>query len=809
MTFQFHRALFGLTSQGHRLLKSSLDPHDFPGELEAYSDRLRGTSFVPSWQPYFSSRSFGKWHAFCYTLPDPTQSREGAVKTRTLVLPKRHLQNLPALRPIFTALQNEDLFSATGSASPLDIEFPPVPRSLMVDPRMPDLLQKLMAGQAVISITSTTLELLDALWSRAWPDLRTQLGFQTAFMRDDVQATEASIVLVPENATSRWDASTLLKQGEPSTPTEKYFCGLQVDHLHDVIPAVSGSSIQLLRPLNALATALESWQMKPDLRNAKTILESIQLLSLEERKFNGISGELYKQLPSCFLKAAAADVMFTANASFDKTPFPALVEDWVQRHLFDDVDETALLFKRAFHAQDWWKNAVLGGAAKAVRGPRASDAERVWSLLMHEETYLHLWPLLDKTWDPIVASSVPEKMPARHSGKLSQLFKDAGWWNTYTSMVTMHSPEGIQEVLATVPEDVLPAALQRVQGHKGSHFMVHQAVKRHHPLLMSLAVENIHQDAQLMQELDLAQEGWLSLWRELTKAQTNPWFGIRNVSRTWHDLLQLLNKTASSTGNDVVIELVDILSTTSQAHLLHISHRNDVLNALPARIRAKLIKNTAQEWLKLDHHAEPLEEAFTNAIFESALNLQPKAPMVQNLLHGYKDQLTNELITRLSRAVVMVDLSEAIGHQLGELVSGKHLRTVAQSVSEATRASRKPGGIAFVKATSSLLGWLERLKLGIALPDLFSDQMDEDTWWATLQELCIHIAWKGPVELWVAAEGAEAHVPEGETAAIRWQKSIAAIRVGQGPKKKLFFKAIRNNYPENSEVAYLFDKKPF
>ena len=347
--------------------------------------------------------------------------------------------------------------------------------------------------------------------------------------------------------------------------------------------------------------------------------------------------------------------------------------------------------------------------------------------------------------------------------------------------------EGLQAALRSAkPEELVKCALEIED-----------------PRMLRLAGEAVAEEPKLLVELDLTLITVQVIWREALAIKPETWQAPINPVAA---LYLILDHFLDGCQTDPI--LLEYLSDTPVADLVHYSRRPEIWSRIGDSARHNFLIATANGWLNraADGRISCVpEDDLQNTILdadelEQTLDtLIPDhisiAVRIVTALTQYNQQQFLQLTTKLtSRTTSLPDVDAEC---IGRLVLGRQWEDVAVYLLRQFKSGRRDFKPA-LRACCDMLDWWERWTLGLS-------PISELEKWMILQDLATELYPSGPDEqaLWERAGADNADLIINGEGRMRWRHAIKNMRNGRGPTPSVLLARMKIDFPNNPRISHL------
>lgn len=819
------QAIYGEVAGGHALRLAS-DRDRLPTDLASRLDLPDTAPQGIEWSPFLSGFPHGDRYVVARTFADPSASRAGMVLSHALIVPLTEATISSDLGSLI-----HRLILAPTSPETLDaLEIPTSPEPPVLSSELGPAAEALVARGAGPVVRLGTLgfdELVIALWSSFWPELRARFSFRLSFSPNDVVESPApSLVCTPTALSSRWQGYRIIGQ------TSDARTSTAVAMLTDQVVANRalgfskeiGAEIREFREVQLLARAYELANF-PSAR----IEENLALVRL----VNGLSpspsaGEVAKsevidKLTKCFSDATADDVYRLRNLNFagfsTSDQVWSALKNWLGSNDFKPTDDPVFLqiFIDALSGELCvapWREAILSGLVVAEEKRPAALSEAFWrwaqahvSVAVSIAGYL----VVDHVFELYLSDIIPDKI-SHEVGEALIGFAAS------RSLFLLHGAtagatfEPLDAVRRHISVDKSPKSIEGVEAvlrKATSYQRILLAVETGEPRLIRIAANEAAKAPDLLRDIALDSAAAREVWRQALKLNPDAWHGPVDPKGA---LYSVLNDIIDGVGD--CWGLVDELSKTPIAILDDYPRRSDLWSRLSDPALSRFLKATASNWVSRALTGEvayglepPLEEAVLSednlrrALCDPEWTGCDAALRVVERIKSFTEakcrRWIHDCLAKHHR------FPSDCAQILGRMLADRQWRDAIRDIVDLVRSGRHDVRPA-LRVCLSYVGFFDRWALGLSTISL-------EEKWEALEATASELYPTGPDhdDLWERAGGRNADLQHATAGRSRWHDALAKIRRGKPPRLPRLLEKMSEDYPANSQVRILMEDRDF
>ena len=783
MSDAFGWAYFGDAGGGHDLIDASGIDATTLGALRWHTDLPPDAPTV--WPAFYAGYAIGDYYVVQFTESDAGAGRPGMVKTTLVTV------EIDGLGGVALADLRRRAISANGPAT---------------SPACDDRLEGL---GAVLDLLAESLPvywngisaydtLLDQLWDVLSATDRACLVFGLLFTPSSVpyprRDTTHGVYLVPEQFRARFDSTTIVSAGDPPPAGETG-------------QAVLDGKLELAAELGIESPSLREW------RHLARVSRYLDTAATADPDGLRACAHLLSHLApgperGCGVKrlVAASLVESSANASFTHVrglrtlnlpdlglDLDVLIEPWaaavvrnpnrindleaaLSKVADQPLDLLCLSIDAAIDKQvevrgsalvDYFEAAVIGDnrAVFAALADRASP-ERIDTELASVDG------MGNRQWVHEVA--LQAQLPMTHS----------------QTCPTGQPIKAFRDHLA-IPEHT-PESCARLASRCEPRRVVDAAVELDALVLVDLAAQAVHQDADTLLPPRLASRCWMAVWARAVESGADPWTWLRPQDALGPVIEALLE------GDDNVKSLVTEFSACDDINLASYPRRAEAWTVIDEPTRSHLLHRTAIAVVLDGSATASLEPALCSAIVSQEVMAAVAVVDVSKAIEAL-EALTSHADSESAEAIVAAANVGSDAARLGKLVARERWRGAARYI--VAQASQRPDLAAAEVASRRILSPFEILKIKVS-GSVGSASADELS--AGVHEIAVKLYPHGPDQkgIWARAGGDEADLDQQGTGRQRWDNALATVMTGAAgaPTLTSLIDKMLRDYPRNREL---------
>lgn len=818
---KIEQAIYGEVRSGHALRLAS-SRSQIVDELASRLDLPDTAPPGVNWSPYVTGFPYGDKYVLARTFADPHATRAGMVISHALIAPLDEIVTTANLKSLFENLIVSP--ETPGTLTTLDIQRASAPPTDEIDlTATAESLVARVGGPSVKIGIDGFEDLIVALWSRLWPELRANFSFRLSFGPHDIVDNPPPVVVcTPSTLEARWTgynvigvstsknmprAAAILCDSTEANPILQFAdeVGIGVDRF---------SHLQMLVSAFQLSSA-------PDFEASTATIRLVDKLSPDPAVGSVGKEKLIRKLSSQVCDVGIAEIFQLRNLKI--IGFHGAERIWenlrdrIATYHLEEVDDRTFLniISDALSAEAVtpWCEAILSGIITSAYSTSSTFPLAFWRWAhMQPSTLTKLFEHLpsDHDLETRLSKVAPQEMNISVGHTVMTLARSKKWLRLHGAAVgaCFEPREAVQQQLTidTVLThlDGIKAALRRATSKE----LVTLALESDEPRILCLAAEEVAHHPQLLKETDFSSVSAQELWARALAINIDAWQGPVDPK---HSLLVILQ--ALLDGRQISFDLLDALSNTPVANLCGYKHCIEVWPLLVEPARTNFLKATATGWLEQtvlgsvvvpDPQLEVAllaDQALDQRLQTLALTDAKMAMQLIAVLPAYGESRFLQWLEYWLSAHRSMTYSEA--ELLGNLVHNRHWQRVVDLLVRTVREGQnevKPA----LRSCSSMVKFFDAWVLGIS--DITNDEK-----WLFLEDLAADLYPGGPDadELWERAGGRNSQLARSGTGRARWQDALSQMRKGKGPQLTQLLGVMRRDFPANIKLSHLANDSRF
>ena len=782
MSDAFGWAHFGDAGREHNLIDATGIDDDTLKALRWQTDLSQDAP--TNWPAYYAGYAIQDYYVVQFTEPDPGAGRSGMVKTTLATVGIDELGEVE-LTDLRRHARSASVAAAPVSCNRLD--------------GLGAVVDLLAEARDVYWLGASVYDtLLDQLWAVLSAADRADLVFGLLCTPSSVpypqRDSRLGVYLVPEQLRARFDPTSTINADDPPPAG-------------NTSRAVLASNSEIATELGLESPSLRDWR---HLAKASQYLDDasssdpdqlracghlLSRLAPGPQRGRAVKARIASLLVESAANASFADVrgMRTLNLADLGLDLDAFVEPWAAAVIGDPnriEDLQAALSEVAAHPRDPLCDAIdaVVNSQIAARGQEivdyleaavATDRRAVFAALADRadperiDTGLaSLDGIGSREWVHEVAQQA--RLPMAHS----------------QSCPTGEPTEAFRAHLA-IPAHT-PASRSRLASRCEPRGVVEAAVALGAPVLVELAAQAVHQDADALLPAHLTSRCWLAIWARTVEGGADPW--------TWMEPRDALEPVVDALlgGDDNAKSLVAALAAADGIDLASYPRRAEVWSAIDEPARSRLLCRTAIAVVLDGSATASIEPALRRAIVGKEVMSAVAVIDVSKAIDAL-DNLASHANSRTAKVIVAASELGADAARIGEIIARNGWKRAARYV--VANASQRSDLKAAAVMCRRLLSPLEVLKIKVRGS---KGSASDDELSAGVHEIAVTLFPNGPNEagIWARAGGDEADLVQQGTGRQRWERALLAVTTGAAgaPTLASLIDEMLRDFPKNPQL---------
>lgn len=634
---QIYQGFFGESGPAHGCLKIGFDKEDsFNISLLGFTDRPGKLPPGTILQPYISGTLLeGKYYVFSKTFPDTDANRPGMVFTHALMISPENvakLNNLRLLYDFFPSSLPDN--KANLIVDTIELEFSPENEPLLdyeqngYPTYLFKTVERVLSGKSQVipfcGDLSQFMEVVTVIWRGLFGSLRQRFKFQAGFIPDDVEEEDDSIFLVyvQPSLKGQWlyDPRNIIDAQSPEMnifiqelpPAEEWFFKVEKTSLLKDFAIELGADIASSTDYSDCYEVYTQYTRLPELDVSKVriLLEKIQKLSPDGSKGMILKEEIIHRMSALVEEGKYPSIQGFRNKEFSgikngqniiSQAIAAYIHKIFTGELLPQPDQFIkwLRFAQMQQGQEWWRTIVMESVNSATENMKTVEAEVIWRFSLKgslsEDDIGFLWrnfiPPASAQENALVAS-FPEKNSQVIADIIPDICKERSWGllHAFCLQVKMKPEEYFMRQLEMENNLSLinSRGLQHLSDQSSHEELLALATSVESVKLHQLAGKRIANNPELLSDLDVEDDNWLSIWA--FALELNQSIEVENLDQKSEKLLDKLVL------EDNIPEIIlRYLADSPFSNLCHRSDRSQILSKLPYNIKKSFIERTAEQ----------------------------------------------------------------------------------------------------------------------------------------------------------------------------------------------------------------------
>ena len=782
MSDAFGWAHFGDSGGGHNLISATGIDAETLKALRWHTDLPPDAP--TNWPAYYAGYAIQDYYVVQFTAPDPEAGRSGMVKTTLATIGIDDLDEVE-----LTDLRRQAR-SASVAASPVGcdrLDGLGAVLDLLAEPR-----DVYWLGASVYDT------LLDQLWVVLSAADRADLVFGLLCTPSSVPYPQRDprlgVYLVPEQLRARFDPTSTINADDPP-PAGR------------TSRAVLASNSEIATELGLESPSLREWR---HLAQVSQYLDEASSSNPDELRACGhlLSRLAPGPLRGHAVKARIASLLVesAANASFADVrgvrtlthtdlglDLSAFVEPWAAAVIGDPnriEDLQDALSEVAAHPRDPLCAAIDAAVDSQIAARRQEIVD-----------YLEAAVATDRR--AVFAAVVDRADPERFDTGLASLdgIGSREWVHEVAqqaqlpmthsqSCPTIEPTEAFRAHLA-IPGHT-SASRSRLASRCEPRGVVEAAVALEAPVLVELAAQAVHQDADALLPAHLASGCGLAIWARTVEGGADPW--------QWMEPREALEPVVDAllNGDDNANPLVAELGAAEGIDLASYPRRAEAWSAIDEPARTRLLCRTAIAVVLEGSATANIEPALRRAIVGKEVMAAAAAVDVSKAIDAL-DNLASDANSRTAKAIVATAELGADAVRIGEVIARNEWKRAARYI--VAHASQRSDLAAAAAMCRRVLSPVEILR--IKMRGSKGSASDEELS-AGVHEIAVKLFPKGPTEagIWARAVGDEADLVQQGTGRQLWEGALVSVTTGAAgaPTLEGLIDEMLRDFPKNRQL---------
>ncbi len=808
MAITIHQATCGEQNKAWGLLNTTLDDYSLAKKIAFQTDLQDSPPSGFQWLPVIRGFIFGDYFLLIKTYPDNSPDvRNGRVFSHCLIIDKLDLQSISDLSPLLTRFKTK--LDKTIQLEPIILTPDQQEKVVLKDSlrlRFNKVIQSFIRFtnnyEPIVWVGQKHFDIaVCKLWQLLSYTQRDSFYFGINFNPSEVAKDKMSFVVILDNSENKFDNKgfTIIRREdsvELKEFSEQFLAGETnaTSRIEKFVSAIEANkpSIKDISTITKGVPTFENLNKEKDLKMLNTLSNIVAKYSPNECKGTAIKSKLVERISLLAEKADNSDIFLLRNfptKSFkgSEKRISLSIDKWCSDFLFNEKQNQKVNYV-PFIVQvieapqsNWIVTLISRKISNFLSDVSIVTARIIWLWITNDAKILkNISNEIEIT--KTAEKNIYEALRKANDSALSEVKSFAvsrNWFRLFATIVRLQydfetaikeqlkvdSNKNYFEGIEVITEGVKPKeiiALSVSNGDDRCIYLSGKLCKKNPKLLADLQIENTNW-----------QEVWLGAINNGNKVSD----GIKEPQKIIHILFDLLID-----GKSVNEKLLEKISETDFADVLSYPNRNMIWAKLPSKIKAKFLEKTSSTLLEsLSNNSTypvPDDNDLSNYILSNAIsvflyhnrhNIKNVLPIF-NTFEQIHEHIIRDYISNYSGKIDVVDAT-----QLGQLVSKRSYRSVANSISQKTYFDKK-----YKVALAECYELLDIITKGIAWASGLISKIEiaEDDWWNAFVPLSYNLYSGGPTEnkIWSQAEGKEYDLLTKGTGREVWIAALKKLR---------------------------------
>ncbi|MCT1531315.1 effector-associated domain EAD1-containing protein [Sphingobacterium daejeonense] len=828
-----HQAFYGEVNRSHGCLFSTVEDAELKTFLTGFTDRPSAVPAGITMHPYYSAIAHGRYYVFSLTFPDHTALRAGMVFTHVLIIgidDIEYVNNLDYLFSHFCKTIPENKTSIQELIIPISSlevneAFNTFPEYVIQGAR------ELANGKLPLSFCGTSesfIRLITSVWVGLPYSFRTKMSFTAGFSTANMD-TSKTFIHFQKNLEDSLRNSEFVSDmdnslGEVDSTVEKYILTPLSDNQFEVFIKKLNVDLKDWSILQLCAKAYEGYQNYLELSNdaLKQLMRQLAKISPNKNDGKSIKTKVVSEIKQRIDVAQETNLKSLKNLPLDAfdsgedvladSVNSSAETELIKENEFHDelMSEVIILSYKEAHA-NWWHTAIKSALKNSIRGERVTSIQNIWKLLIRSEdsvsAVLSFFPE-DRKYEHLLIKHIPQSVPQNIAESFAKAIQKRKWLLLHAHLIrTYLTPkEALKQQLSLEKKLTLDSSEGSKLIAKGvtDKDLISLAMETNEKFFIAEYAVRSVESPTLLNDLDIGNQIWLSIWTNTLIETDNLEHGILNLSEK---VEQVLNSIPESM--EVPDEIIRQIANSEYADISELKNRAELWKYFQPNIRELFLEATANALVKTisskglsDVTIEPelMNHISSDKYMTSLLNTYRSDMNTVLEIYEYIANLKDSLLAEYIKYYPN-NLNDVQSARLGNLVLAKRFHLSAKQIFEKAKHNNS-FKVALTKCQSIAdIGFFDRLIWG----RLIGQTVSADSVYSELLRIAVKLYDKGPEdnEIWKRAGGEISKLHNHKTREENWRNAISLLRNGGGGKEisvKSLIKEMIEDHPNNTEL---------
>lgn len=531
---------------GHHLIH-------FDGDRDLLPSQLLGLTDTPpnpthAWLKAIGCGRLGDWFCLWWTVPNHNHHRAGVVKSKV------------ALWSIDEISEVADISFALKQIGNLD-DITDIPEE-----QIETIMYELISSPNPLVYTNIDFwpNLINHIWKILWPEARKNFSVQTAFSPDHISNLLMSwIYLVPESKKGSWPEDRYKRidlEESLSNRMSQYLINKGIDstlatYFNETILSLNHPNN--LVKINRGADRCDSFIKSPSFSNAVNLLRSLNSIPISSASLDtinikcteAIENSLIDEDPKSILLLTNIRVSFALDVSYMKQ-----LTNWFKIKMPSlEFEEIKLILSRLEpqSAQEWWQQSLLKCITEKILIPTPEWNILFIKILINEKSSEKIKELLTSDMEQQLISVWNYEEQPKSLENLIDFCRKNNWYNLHAKCMVkcFKASEAFEKQIHSFNNLGLNILTIDLPGEEA----VEEIILRRCSLLNELMSNRTVKEPELINSLNIMEEGWLDLWLAHIEKGGAIWPPALDPEKIAHSLLDnLINEVHTEKTNEII-----------------------------------------------------------------------------------------------------------------------------------------------------------------------------------------------------------------------------------------------------------------
>jgi hypothetical protein len=838
-----NQALCGEKNKSWALLQTTMSDKSLANKIAFRADLQDIPPSGNSWHPVVRGFQYNEFYLIIKTYPDNSpEVRTGRVFSHCLIINIDDFIHINNMKNLFSYFKN----SIDKSILLKPIEFSEKNESkLSVRESLKSRFNKAIHGYANLENYNGTIiwvgqedyeESVCNFWHLLNLEERKKLNIDIYFNIKSIPIDKINFITTPVITENKFLNSGFLVIRKNDSLiikdfTEKYLAGdaQTINRLNKFINSIGAQSIDRV-DIKTIAKGIHTFEninQVKDFKLLNTLSHIVAIYSPDEKKGTIFKKQLLDKICLLVKKADVIEILLVKSFKIESFSDSEQLLSQAMTRWIDDVlfsvdqnnkkDFTSII-NQYYNAtsSNWWVNLIGYKLKFFLSKIDSSRAKIIWLWLYKNFQLLKKFQLdLDtsnKAENHFIAQ-FPSKIKKTIFKELKLFTIKVHWLKLHAKILEYEHPFKIaitEQIKVDTDKDYDEAIKIIIEGVKPIR-VIKFSVDNCDERLLNIAGELCHNDPNLLEIMDIEKINWQKIWFEALINGNTISSGIRDpqiiIFKIYDNLLN---------GKPIHEGLLDFISKTEYANLLHYPGREIIWSKVPSHLKNRFLDKTASvllESISKDSTFEVPDDNFllnyilsSNAISDflyfNRNNIKNVLPIF-NALCQIPEKYLKDYISNYGGAIDIIDAT-----QLGKLVSDRKFGLVTNEINRKIRQNQS-FKIALAEC-SHLLDFRTR-SINYLTGNVSYISISIDEWWEAFAELVYKLYSGGPThnKIWKQAGGEEYDLLTKGSGKEIWIDAMKKLRNGgcKGITSDKLLKKMSKEHSNNDEIKTLIKIK--